>query len=265
MSWKRTLGRVSFVNCDPVFYSLEENWDLLPAPPAWLTGHLLRRDCLTAPIPTSDYATHSDQLHLIPDLGIVSNGHVGSVLLFGRRPLESMRDIALPSDSSTSKSLLKWILSQYSLDPRLVEMGPDMETMLGSCDGALLIGNRALSASRANRALIQLDLGAEWSKLTGLPMVFGVFAARRDTPIELLREAHDDMVRQYNLFENNPDVRSAVIDEASQITGFHRDRMATYFDKEVSNLLDEKSIVGLNHFLDEACNLKGETTWFRFD
>ncbi len=139
MSWKRTLGRVSFINCDPVFHSLEDKWQILPAPPTWLTGHLLRQDCLTAPIPTADYAANSDILQLIPDLGIVSSGRVGSVLLFGKRPIDQMRDIALPSDSSSSKSLLRWILERKSMDTRLVEMVPDLDSMLEDCDGDLLI------------------------------------------------------------------------------------------------------------------------------
>jgi len=262
VSWKRTLGRVSFINCDPVFYSLEERWQILPAPPTWLTGHLLRQDCLTAPIPTADYAANSDILRLIPDLGIISSGRVGSVLLFGRRPLEQMRDIALPSDSSSSKSLLKWILAKRSLDPRLVEMGPDLDTMLGSCDGALLIGNRALSSSINHPDLVQLDLGQTWCELVNLPMVFGVFAARSDSPIELIKEAYNDMISQYELFEKNPRIRSAVVRGASEKIGLDGERTELYFQQEVSNRLDEKSKLGLSRFLKDVCGMTSDTKWF---
>ncbi len=130
MSWKSVIGRVAFTNCDPLFHGLDKRWSVLPAPPAWLTGHLMRRDCLTAPIPTADYAKFSDELYLIPELGIVSNGAVGSVILFGSRKIENMRDIALPSDSSTSKLLLRWLLKTRELDPKLIETGPDLDSML---------------------------------------------------------------------------------------------------------------------------------------
>ena len=63
MTWRRVLGRVSFANCDPIFDGLEEKWKILPAPPAWLTGHVLRKDCLTAPIPAADYANYCEDLH----------------------------------------------------------------------------------------------------------------------------------------------------------------------------------------------------------
>ena len=96
MSWDGVLGRVSFINCDPVFHTIPDSWKVLSAPPSWLTGHLLRRDCITAPIPTADYASNVEKLRLIRDIGIVGQESVGSVLLFGNRSIETMRDIALP-------------------------------------------------------------------------------------------------------------------------------------------------------------------------
>ena len=51
---------------------------LLAAPPSWLTGHVLRRDCILAPIPAADYAKHQDELVLLPDIGIGSQGEVGA-------------------------------------------------------------------------------------------------------------------------------------------------------------------------------------------
>ena len=99
MAWTSVIGRVAFTNCDPLLHGLSDEWTVLPAPPAWLTGHVLRRDCITAPIPTADYALHHEELMLLPDLGIVGMGAVGSVILFGTRELDKMRDIALPSDS----------------------------------------------------------------------------------------------------------------------------------------------------------------------
>ena len=68
--WKTVIGRVAFLNCDPLFHGLDSKWDVLPAPPSWLTGHLLRRDCVLAPIPAADYARNADDLVLVPEIGI---------------------------------------------------------------------------------------------------------------------------------------------------------------------------------------------------
>ena len=89
-----------------------------------------------APIPSADFAKYNDQLKLVGELGIVSLGHVGSVLLFGDRPPDHMRDIAFPTDSSTSKRLLRWYLGEQGLDPRCIDLGPDLKSMLQQCDGA---------------------------------------------------------------------------------------------------------------------------------
>jgi len=262
MSWKEVLGRVSFINCDPVFHSIGSEWNVLAAPPSWLTGHLLRRDCLTAPIPTADYGKFQSEFRLIPDIGIVSKGQVGSVLLFGHRTIESMRDIAIPSDSSTSTALLKWLLERNGNDPRLIEMGPDIDSMLEKCDGALLIGDRALDVARDDPDSIVMDLGFEWTRITGLPMVFGVFAALADSPIGPIREAHELMLNQYEIFINEPNVRKKVVSDVARRMQYDESRVERYFDEEVGNILDAEGIRGLEYFLTEVCNVAEPPQWF---
>ena len=260
MTWERVLGRVSFINCDPVFFGLNSEWRILSAPPSWLTGHLLRKDCITAPIPAADYAANQDKLVLLSDIGIVGREEVGSVLLFGNRSIESMRDIAVPTDSSTSRMLLKWILSERGLDPKLVKMGPDIESMMEKCDGALIIGDRAISAAISHKSSVLLDLGREWKEITGYPMVFGVFAARKDSELPLVLEARNAMMKHYDLFNNDPNFRGEVISSSSKKVGLREDRVKSYFEKEVSNFLEEDSIKGLGKFLDLVCKVE-EPIW----
>ncbi len=263
MTWETVIGRVAFTNCDPLFFGLDEKWAILPAPPAWLTGHVLRQDCLTAPIPTADYAAHHDELMLLPDLGIVGKGAVGSVILFGSRDVERMRDIALPSDSSTSKVLLRWLLNHRGLDPKCIETGPDLPSMLEKCDGALLIGDRALAAAEQHPELVSLDLGGEWTKVTGKPMVFGVFACRRDAPIEQIRSIHRDLIENYKAFNSDAAVHRLVVQNAAGTTGTPHARVERYFSEEVRNLLDDQSHQGLDIFLKQVCGMDSEPVWVR--
>ena len=262
MSWDGVLGRVSFINCDPVFHTIPDGWQVLSAPPSWLTGHLLRRDCITAPIPTADYASNMSKLSLIRDIGIVGRESVGSVLLFGNRPIETMRDIALPSDSSTSNMLMKWILKQRGLDPKYVKMGPDMDSMLDECDGALIIGDRAIAAAINNPELVRMDLGREWVEITGLPMVFGVFAARKDSDDHSISMARELMLSNYNNFLEQEEVRKIVISDASKKVSLSVERVAEYYANEVSNLLSPESIRGLSVFLEEVCGIESNPNWF---
>jgi len=252
--WQRILGRVAFVNCDPLYHELPEPWEILSAPPSWLTGHILRKDCLIAPIPTADFAKHSAELKLLPDICIASTGKVGSVLLFGDRDPSQMRDVALPTDSATSRKLCMWVLKQMGLNPRPVDMGPDLGQMLSRCDGALLIGDRALDEAARHPELVRMDLGQAWLELTGFPMVFAVFAAHRDSPPEMLADAHRLLVSQLEAFENSDVARQAVVKSTSARSGFSEDRIDQYFN-EVKLRLDDDGNRGLSHFLEQVCEI----------
>ncbi len=257
MSWERTIGRVSFINCEPLFHGLDDSWDVLPAPPSWLTGHLLRKDCILAPIPAAAYAKNCSELVLVPDLAISSRGEVGSVLLFGSVPIESMNTIALPSDSASSVALLRHLVSKRGLTPDYLEMGPDLEGMLDSCDGCLLIGDRALEGARAHPELVIMDLGAEWLQVTGNPMVFGVFAARRDSNVDLIRSAYDALITRLEAFEGDSEVRKQVIAVSGEKSAQSPERLERYFG-EVINRMDSKDMDGLRIFLKTACGMDEE-------
>jgi chorismate dehydratase len=252
MSWERTIGRVAFINCEPLFHGLNESWSVIPAPPSWLTGHLLRRDCIIAPIPAADYARHSDELTLVPDLAISSKGEVGSVLLFSNKKLASIKTIALPTDSTTSVTLLKHLMKSNGFEPEYHEMGPDLETMLSTCDACLLIGDRSLEAATENPELVKMDLGAEWKQLTGHPMVFGVFATRRDSPISIVKQAHAALLGRLESFESDTKIRREVIEISRKKTSQSIERLERYFG-EVINRMDEEDLAGLSTFLTEAC------------
>lgn len=257
--WKSVIGRVAFLNCDPLFHGLDSKWDVLPAPPSWLTGHLLRRDCVLAPIPAADYARNADELVLVPEIGICSKGEVGSVLVFGKQSIDKMETIALPTDSMTSVTLLKYILKNEQLDPETLVMGPDLSTMLERCDGALLIGDRALEGAKEHPELVQMDLGQAWLNRTKKPMVFGVFAARKDTPIEDVQAAQQALLTRLHHFETDPRERQSVIEWSMSRSDLGYERLNRYFG-EVFNRLDGEHTEGLEQFLVDACGLaKGST------
>lgn len=262
LTWTNTIGRVAFINCDPLFHDLDPAWNVLAAPPSWLTGHVLRRDCILAPIPAADYAKHADELVLLPDIGIGSQGEVGSVLLFGAVPLQSMQTIALPSDSATSVALLKHLIKQQGLSMNYVTTGPDYDSMLALADGALLIGDRALEAAREFPEMVQMDLGTAWMEQEGLPMIFGVFVARRDTDLADLKSAHGALLENLVRFENGGKKRDAVIKWSMEKSDLTHQRLDQYYG-EVFNRLNKHHLDGLFRFLKQACGLtsKPEFAW----
>ena len=133
--------------------------------------------------------------------------------------------------------------------------------MLDTCDGALLIGDRALSAAEENPELVSLDLGGEWTKVTGLPMVFGVFACRKDAPLEKISQIHQDLLSNYRQFNLDDARKNEVINNAAIGTGIEVNRMEKYFEYEVRNTLDETSTEGLRIFLNDVCQMSEEPIW----
>ena len=263
MSWKKTIGRVAFLNCDPLFHSVDKEWSILSAPPSWLTGHVLRRDCILAPIPAADYARHRDELILLPDIGICSKGEVGSVLLFSNTSLDQINSVALPSDSATSVVLCKHLLKMKGYNPTYIQMGPDIDSMIQQCDAALLIGDRALQATKENKYNVILDLGEEWFAQTSQPMVFGVFAARKDTPRVELESAYNILLDNLVEFETQQKCREKVIRSSSDYSQLPIGRLEQYFG-EVFNRLDMEHINGLNTFLQTVFSDQNQAEFISF-
>src|SRR5260370_30496400 len=121
-------------------------------------------------------------LEIIPGTGIACRGAVRSILLISSRPAAQIRTLAVDSNSRTSVELVRVILERrYGVAPETVPHAPDLDAMLRIADAALLIGDPALRIDPAALPWHAYDLGAEWMELTGLPMVFAVWAARKGT------------------------------------------------------------------------------------
>jgi chorismate dehydratase len=113
-------------------------------------------------------------LCVVPSGGIGCDVETLTVRVFSRRPVEQIRRLACDTDSHTSVALARVIFAErYGVRPELVDLTEDED-----CDARLLIGDKVVCEEPAGFAH-QLDLGAAWKELTGLPFVFAVWTARR--------------------------------------------------------------------------------------
>lgn len=119
-----------------------------------------------------------DDLELVADVGIMSNGPVASVRMLSKVPLEEIQTLALDESSMTSNMLAQIILAERGVRPALVTMEPDQAAMLAACDACVLIGDKGLEAD--GTGLVDVDLGAAWTEMTGKPFVWAVWLARQD-------------------------------------------------------------------------------------
>jgi len=182
------LGKIVFTNVWPVFYGfppagLESRIQVTTKTPTELNAALTNGEIDVASISSFAYAKHADKLLLLPDLSVGAKGAVGSLFLFTKRPLgEALPErIALATTSATTVHLLKIIMAKrFEFTPTYVDMSPNLDTMMSTCDAALLIGDDAIRASRPAEAAgyHRYDLGELWTEWTGYGMTFAVWAVR---------------------------------------------------------------------------------------
>jgi predicted solute-binding protein len=130
-------------------------------------------------VPTIEWERQG--LESIPGAGIASHGAVRSILLLTKVRPEKIRTLAADSSSRTSVELARVVLARrYGATPRVESQPPEPIAMLAKADAALIIGDPALRLGAAQLPCAALDLGEEWTAMTGLPMVFAVWACRRE-------------------------------------------------------------------------------------
>ena len=119
-------------------------------------------------------------LEIIHGAGIACHGPVRSILLVSTRPAAEIRSLAADSSSRTSVELARVILNQrYGARPEMISHPPELDAMLRVSDAALVIGDPALRIEPELLPYEVHDLGAEWVEMTGLPMVFAVWAGHK--------------------------------------------------------------------------------------
>ena len=183
------MGRIEFINCFPLYLHFEEELarrgaaaEVVAGTPAELNRLLVGGEIDVALPSSIEFARHADVLTLLPRVSISSFGAVDSIQLFGRVPREELRSVALTEKSATSVTLLKVLAREWGSEMTFVPRAPGerLAEVMQHHDGVLLIGDDALHILRAEVYPYHYDLGEEWRRLTGLPMVYAVCAARRD-------------------------------------------------------------------------------------
>lgn len=184
---------------------------------------------------------------VIPGAGIACHGSVRSILLVSSRPAGEIRSLAADSSSRTSVQLARVILERkYGAAPQVVAHPPDLPAMLRKADAALVIGDPALRLDPRTLPFLVYDLGKEWVEMTGLPMVFAVWAARRGAISNGVTEAFRDSCR-FGL-ERMDDIVAA----EAPARGFPPALVREYLTSHIVHELGPREYEGMDLFLRYA-------------
>lgn len=199
-------------------------------------------------IPVIEMDRHG--LDHVRGVGIACHGPVRSILLVSRVPFSKITTLATDTGSRTSVQLARIVLNRrYNLDPTIVSMRPDLVGMLEVADAALLIGDAALALDPAELPYDSLDLGEEWVDLTGLPMVFALWAGHRKALTSTMESLLLDSCR-YGLGELD-----RIIEEEADRRGFPVHLVHQYLTRHIVCQLGEQEEQGLRRFLSYAREL----------
>jgi chorismate dehydratase len=182
-------------------------------------------------------------LDFLPDLGIACDGPVRSILLTSSKPFREIETLAVDSSSRTSVALARILLAElYGCRPVLTPLAPYVDEMLVDNDAALIIGDPALHLDPAALPYETLDLGAEWIKWSGLPMVFAVWAGRKEILTDTVAQAFlDSHAWGRGHLED-------MVSAAAAERGFPKDLARKYFTSYIVYELTEKHREGLALF-----------------
>ncbi|GLH94780.1 menaquinone biosynthetic enzyme MqnA/MqnD family protein [Phytohabitans aurantiacus] len=258
------VGHIQFLNCLPIYWGLMRSGALIDVElhkdsPDRLNSALVAGDLDIGPISLVEYLRNADDLLLLPDLAVGSDGPVLSVNLVSTRPLADLDNakVALGSTSRTGVLLAQMLLAErYGANPEYFSCPPDLTQMLLEADAGVLIGDTALRAlyEAPRRGLTVTDLGQAWREWTGLPMVFAVWAVRRE-----FADAHPGLVKEvHESFLRSRDLCLAELDEvaasAARWEPFDAATLASYF-RVLDFSLGERQVAGLREFAQRAVAL----------
>ena len=247
------VGAVSFLNTKPLIYPLledpqfpgSETIELSLAVPSRLAAELKDGAIEVGLIPIIEYFRTDSEYRIIQDISICSRGPVLSIQLLSRVPISVIRSVALDTSSRSSRALVQIVLAEkYNLHPELHSCPPTINPREADTDAVLLIGDAALR--RLDATDYALDLGAEWTALTGLPFVYACWVARGEVELgqvpQTLSNAKEDGIK------NIPEI----VRIESPRLGFPESLCRDYLTKHIYYELGDSEIAGLKKFYELA-------------
>ena len=247
------VGAVSFLNTKPLIYPLVEDphfpsgeeIELSLAVPSRLATELRNGDLDVGLIPIIEYFRTDIQYRIIRHISICSRGPVLSIQLLSRVPIPDIRSVALDTSSRSSRALVQIVLAEkYNLRPEFQSCSPDIDPQSADTDAVLLIGDAALR--RLGATDYALDLGAEWSTLTGLPFVYACWVARADVE---LGEVPQTLL---NAKECGINKIPEIVQIESQKLGFPETLCRDYLTEHIFYELGNAETAGLEKFYELA-------------
>jgi cyclic dehypoxanthinyl futalosine synthase len=243
MTTKLRAAAVSFLNARPLWAGLErsERIELVLAEPSECARMLEAGEVDIALVsvgglPGGDY-------EIVPGIAIGADGPVQTVVLAGEQSPAIWDEVFLDTASRTSHVLTKLVLDDMGVHPKFTLLPADegLARARGT-KGALVIGDRGFGV-RANHVI---DLGREWNRMTSLPMIFALWAAR---PGKVTPEDVQELTRTA---QHGLGIRTELAQAFARERGGDPEKYRRYLTQRIRYGLGPFELEGLEVFLSRA-------------
>jgi chorismate dehydratase len=183
---------------------------------------------------------------IVDDVSISSDGPVYSVVVAHRGEFSDIEEIELDPASTTAVNLLRCLLAELGLPPRLVASSSESAE---SSRARLIIGDQAIRFRQNHGNAFQFwDLGEQWKKLTGLPFVYALWLIRPEVPDAKSIAQRLRGIRDENLGDIQAIVSDAVADAAGNKQEITADFLNSYYTEHLAFGLGTREKQGLQIF-----------------
>ena len=270
------IGCVKYVNARPLIRGWPDDVEF--DHPSALCQRLANGELDVALVSSFEYL-RNPLYRIVDDVSISSHGPVYSVVVTYCGEISNVEEIALDPASQTSVNLLRCLLKELGLKPRLAS-GVLGSTGLQSATGRirrgepvvsgslpdkdrarLIIGDQAIHFRQKHAGEFQFwDLGEQWKKLTGLPFVYALWLIRPEVTdaksiaqrLRKLRDKNlrslDDLIEEAVAGVGLSAVASAKKDDLGPGRELNRQFLLRYFRKHLRFSFGEKEKQGLQRF-----------------
>ena len=184
---------------------------------------------------------------IVDDISISSDGPVYSVVVAYRGELLDIEEIELDPASETSVNLLRSLLAELGLFPRLT-FGSNTSAL--PC-ARLIIGDQAIHFRQSYAGQFQFwDLGEQWKKLTGLPFVYALWLIRPEVTDVTEIANRLRALRDENLASLDQLIDEAVVERAYPVHPLkvNREFLGEYYSHNLRFTFREREKQGLHAF-----------------
>jgi chorismate dehydratase len=275
---KLRISVVQYLNTAPLVYGFthgpfQGKYELSFTIPSQCADDLREGRADVAIIPAIEFQ-RIDNLVVLPGLAIAAKRRVRSLLVVSRKPIGEVENIALDRSSRSTQALTRILCAErWHIAPKFFEAALQTPSMLENADAALLIGDPALRLAiavanyatlgadgellcnadkagiNATGTLYIYDVVQEWRRLSGLPAVLAIWAARQEimTPEIVADFAASKAYGVANIAE----IAAAAAEEEGWAAG----ELLTYLRENIDFTLDAENLAGLELYYCLAAKL----------